>query len=78
MKKNLIDKDIAKDNCLNKPPFKRLFTIKEAALYLARPISGVRTLLWKGRIPYIQDGRKQYLDIGDLDQYIERNKATMI
>jgi excisionase family DNA binding protein len=76
--KTLINKGITKDGWLSKPPCKRLFTIREAALYLARPVSGVRTLIWKGRIPYIQDGRKQYFDIGDLDKYINCNKTTMI
>jgi len=75
--KILTDKGIPKDTWLSKPQAKRLFTLKEAALYLARPVSGVRTLIWRGKIPYIQEGRKQYLDIGDLNKYIDCNKSTM-
>jgi excisionase family DNA binding protein len=78
MKKTLTGKGIPEGTWLGKPPGKRLFTIKEAALYLGRPVSGVRTLIWKGRLPYIQDGRKQYFDIADLDGYINCNKTTMI
>ena len=58
-------------------PKKRLYTIKEAAEYLGRPVWGVRELIWSGKIPAIQDGRKQYLDIFDLDRYIERFKKLI-
>jgi len=57
---------------------KRLYTIKEAAIYLGRPVWGVRTLIWGGKIPVIQDGRKYYLDIRDLDGYIEREKRIIM
>ncbi len=57
---------------------KRLFTIKEAAVYLGRPVWGVRTLIWNGRIPVIQDGRKYFIDINDLDDYIERQKFRVL
>ena len=60
------------------PLHKRLFDLKEAAIYLARPVYSVRTLIWKGALPVLKDGRKLYLDIVDMDTYIERNKETMI
>ena len=53
---------------------KRLFSLREASLYLGRPVSGVRTLIWNGKLPYLQEGRKQYVDVKDLDNYIDRNK----
>jgi len=55
---------------------KRLYTIKEASIYLGRPLWGVRTLIWNGKIPYIQDGRKYYLDVKDMDAYIEKEKRV--
>ena len=59
-------------------PKKRLYNLKEAALYLGRTVWGIRELIWSGRIPVIQDGRKQYIDIYDLDKYIEGNKKYEI
>lgn len=56
---------------------KRLFTLKEAGQYLGRSVWGVRELIWKGRLPYVQDGRKQYLDLADLDRYIEGHKKLL-
>ncbi|HOE73140.1 MAG TPA: helix-turn-helix domain-containing protein [Deltaproteobacteria bacterium] len=63
---------------ISNPMRKRLFTIKEAAVYLGRPVWGVRTLIWNGRIPVIQDGRKYFIDINDLDDYIERQKFRVL
>jgi len=60
------------------PLHKRLFDLKEAAYYLGRPVFSVRTLIWNGALPCIKDGRKQYLDLYDLDRYIERSKETMV
>ena len=58
------------------PMVKRLFTLKEAATYMGRAVSGMRQLIWNGRVPIIQDGRKIYLDVRDLDAYIEKTKET--
>ncbi len=57
---------------------KRLLTLKEAGIYLGRSVYSMRTLVWKGAVPVVQDGRKYWLDISDLDQYIESNKRVMI
>jgi excisionase family DNA binding protein len=57
---------------------KRLYTLKESAHYLGRPVFSLRSLLWSGKLPYIQDGRKYYLDIKDLDEYIDREKQRCI
>ena len=59
-------------------PRKRLYTLREAGEYLGRPVWGIRELIWSGKIPVIQDGRKMYLDINDLDSYIDRYKRTEI
>jgi len=59
---------------------KRLFTINEAATYLARSPWSVRELLWAGKIAYIQDGPggKIYIDIKDIDNYIDRLKQVFV
>jgi hypothetical protein len=35
-------------------------------------------LIWNGKLPYVQEGRKMYVDVRDLDLYIERAKTTML
>lgn len=59
---------------------KRLFTLKEAAEYLGRSEWGMRHLAWSGEIPVvrIEGGRKIFLDIEDLDDFINRNKSTYL
>jgi len=60
-------------------PFsKRLFTIKEAADYLGRGVWGVRDLIWKGVLPVVKNGgngKKLFLDIIDLNNFIDRHKS---
>lgn len=60
------------------PLHKRLFDLKEAAVYLGRPVFSVRTLIWNGKLPYVKEGRKQYIDLMEMDKYIERNKEIMV
>ena len=57
---------------------KRLFTLKEAGEYLGRSVYSMRTLVWKGALPVIQDGRKMWVDLKDLDAYVENHKRAMI
>lgn len=63
---------------ISNPLSKRLYDLKEAATYLDRPVYSIRCLLWKGALPYVKEGRKLYLDIIDMDTYIERNKERMV
>jgi len=72
------NQSITKAHRIANPPSKRLYTLKEAALYLGRPIFSLRTLLWNGKLPYIQDGRKYYLDVRDMDAYIDQQKQRSI
>ena len=55
---------------------KRLYTLKEAAVYLGRSVWSMRDLIWSGRLPVVKEngGRKIYLDILDLEDFIEKNK----
>jgi len=76
--KTKTDKGFKKAQRIDNPLTKRLYDLKEAATYLGRPVFSVRTLVWKGALPVIKDGRKLYLDIVDMDTYIERNKETMV
>lgn len=58
------------------PRVKRLYSLKEAAVYLGRSDWSVREMLWSGKLPYIREGKKIYLDINDLDAWIDRTKQV--
>ena len=74
-----MNKGIQKAQRIHNPcVHKRLYTLKDAASYLGRPVYGVRSLIWSGKLPVIQDGRKMYVDVNDLELYISRSKTTMI
>jgi excisionase family DNA binding protein len=62
------------------PQYKRLYTLKEAAQYLGRSEWGMRELIWAGKIPVVKvdGGRKIFLDVLDLMEFIEKNKSTYV
>jgi len=76
--KNQTSQGFKKAQRIYNPPQKRLYDLKEAAIYLGRPVFSVRTLIWNGHLPFIKSGRRQYIDIYDLERYIEKNKQVMI
>ena len=60
------------------PPLaKRLYTAKEAGLYLSfRSAWPVRELMWKGELPYVQIGKRRIaFDVEDLNKFIEKQKT---
>ena len=75
--KTSTDKGSERARGITNPLSKRLFDLKEAAQYLGRSTWGVRELVWKGRLPAIRDGRKLYIDLFDMHEYIERNRVSM-
>ena len=70
------DKGLAKAQGICNPLCKRLYTLKEAATYLGRSEWGMRDLIWKREIPVVKNsgGRKIFLDVQDLDDYVSKNK----
>jgi excisionase family DNA binding protein len=63
---------------ISNPPYKlnkRLYSIPEAGEYLGRTVWAVREMVYAGKIPYIQDGRRVLLDIKDIDSWIDNNKT---
>ena len=76
--KNHNSKGLKKAQGIANPLTKRLYDLKEAAYYLGRPVFSVRGLIWKGALPYVKEGRRKYLDVNDMDKYIDRNKETML
>jgi hypothetical protein len=66
------------DQRIKNPLVKRLYTVKEAAVYLGRGEWGMRELIWARKIPVVihDGGRKLFVDILDLEKYVEKNKTT--
>ena len=56
-------------------PMKRLYTIPEAAYYLGRTADAVYEMIWAGKIDYVKDGKRNLIDIRDMDDFIEKNKT---
>jgi len=57
---------------------KRLYTLKEASVYLGRTLWGVREMVWAGKIPVVRDGKRLFIDINDLEMYVTRYKTTYV
>ena len=54
---------------------KRLYNVKEAGKYLGRSAWAVRHLIWSGELPQVRQGRRVFVDIVDLEQFVERFKV---
>ena len=52
----------------------RLLTVEQAAHYLGRSKASVQHLVADGGLPVVRSDRRVFLDIRDLDRWIERNK----
>ena len=57
---------------------KRLYSVKEAAIYLGLSAWSIRGLIWNGQLSTVRMGRRVLLDIQDLDRWIEVNKVREI
>jgi hypothetical protein len=73
-----VDKRLQKEQRIHNPLLQRLFTLKQAAAYLGRSEWAMRDLIWKQLIPVVKNsgGRKIFIDIRDLDDYVEKNKMV--
>ena len=57
---------------------KRLYSLPEAANYLGRTLWSMRELVWKGSIPIVREGKRIFVDVNDLNLYIEKNKTSYV
>jgi len=53
----------------------RLLTIDQAAVYIGRTKDAVQYLLATGKLPAVKSDRRVFLDIHDLDRWIEEHKG---
>ncbi len=56
---------------------KRLFSFKEAGVYLGRSAWTVGEMVRTGKLPFVPDGKRKLLDVKDLDKWIDREKVIM-
>ena len=54
----------------------RLLDIEAAAVYLGRTSRAVRDLVRTGKIPSVRCDRRVFLDLRDLDAWIDSNKLV--
>ncbi|MFH0807595.1 MAG: hypothetical protein V2A57_04195 [Elusimicrobiota bacterium] len=65
---------------ISNPMFPRLLPLKQAAQYLGLTTWAMRERIWAGQIPVVQfpGGRKQFIDVQDLEAFILKHKRTII
>ena len=69
------------DGWMSSPPVSpRLLTLKDAAQWLGLTVWAMRERIWNGHIPYVRfdGGRKIYVDVSDLESFIEKYKTTYV
>lgn len=64
---------------ISNPMSPRLLPLKDAARYIGLTVWGLREAVWRGDIPVVRfpGGRKQFIDVRDIEAFIERNKMTI-
>jgi excisionase family DNA binding protein len=55
----------------------RLLTAKQAAAYLGRTEEAVQHLIASGKVPTVRTDRRVFLDVRDLDRWIEESKQAV-
>lgn len=53
---------------------KRLLTVEDAAVYIGRTKEAVQHLIAGGKLKIVKSDRRVFLDVRDLDQWIEQCK----
>lgn len=61
------------------PSFPRLLTLKDAAAWLGLTVWAMRERIWAGDIPVVRfpGGRKMFIDVQDLEGFVENNKTII-
>lgn len=79
MPSNRENKTVEKKTRFMNPKQPRLHSLKEASEYIGLSPWSLRERIWAGELPVVRfpNGRKMFLDIRDMDRFIERNKMLM-
>ena len=66
---------------ISNPMSPRLLPLKRAAEYIGLTTWAMREAIWAGLIPVVRlgpNGRKMFIDIEDIESFIQRNKETIM
>ena len=63
---------------IHNPLPKRLYTLNEAGHYLGRTTWAMRGLVWAGKIPVVRSGKRIFVDVRDMDAFVDKNKTTYL
>ncbi|HIJ56315.1 MAG TPA: helix-turn-helix domain-containing protein [Deltaproteobacteria bacterium] len=63
------------NGCAQNVPEKRLYSIKELVCYIGATEWFWRSQIWDGQLPYVQVGRKMFIDRNDVESFIQNNKV---
>ena len=65
-----------KTGCAHNVPTKRLYSIKELVAEFGATVWFWRSQIWDGQLPFVKVGRKQLIDINDIEAFIEKHKFS--
>ena len=60
--------------CVSNIQAKRLYSIKDLAELIGATDWFWRTQIWNGDLPYVQVGKKMFVDYQDIEEFIQKNK----
>jgi len=63
-----------KPGCAQNVPAKRLYSIKELVREVGATAWFWRTQIWDGQLPYVQVGKKMFIDREDIEKFIQMHK----
>ena len=63
-----------KTGCAQTVPTKRLYSIKELVAEIGATEWFWRSQIWDGQLPYVQVGRKIFVDMQDIENFITKYK----
>ena len=61
-------------DCAQIVPKKRLYSIKELTSLIGATDWFWRSQIWDGQLPYVQVGKKMFVDYRDIEEFIQKNK----
>jgi len=70
----MVKNQVLKAGCAQNVPTKRLYSIKELVAEIGATEWFWRNQIWDGQLPYVQIGRKMFVDRNDIDAFIQKNK----
>jgi len=70
----MVVNQVVEAGCAQNVPTKRLYSIKELVAEIGATEWFWRNQSWDGQLPYVQIGRKMFVDRNDIDAFIQKNK----